>query len=66
MNGQTTAILFMVFLAGIAALFLTFMVIGLRSAYRNGVRDGYQNTWLPHVREQIKEERLTQGAKVEE
>lgn len=66
MNGQTTAILFMVFLAGIAVLFLMFMVIGLRSAYRNGVRDGYQNTWLPHVREQIKEERLTQGAKVEE
>ena len=65
MNGQTTAILFMVFLAGIAVLFLMFMVIGLRSAYRNGVRDGYQNTWLPHVKEQVRQEQLHQGERIE-
>ena len=30
------------------------------AAYRNGVRDGYQNLWLPHVKKQIKEQKLEQ------
>lgn len=29
------------------------------AAYRNGVRDGYSNPWLPRVRKQIDAERLT-------
>lgn len=33
------------------------------AAYRNGVRDGYCNPWIPHVRRQIKQQRLVQAQK---
>jgi hypothetical protein len=32
-----------------------------RASYRNGVRDGYANSWLPHVQKQIQEEDLKRG-----
>lgn len=35
--------------------------LGVLAAYRNGVRDGYSNTWLPQVKKQIRDENLTQG-----
>jgi hypothetical protein len=44
---------------------LIFAVWGVFPAYRNGVRDGYQNTWLPHVKKQIKQEGLKQGDSIE-
>lgn len=39
------------------AIFCAFCV---HIAYRHGVRDGYQNDYLPHVRNQIREEKLEQ------
>lgn len=35
-------------------------LVSCAAAYRNGVRDGYQNNWLPHVKKQIKDEKLEQ------
>jgi len=63
MNNGTVAVLIILFT--ILAIFLfIFFFVGLNSAYRNGVRDGYQNTWLPHVQLQIHEESLEQGEEV--
>lgn len=42
---------------------ISFMVMNV--AYRLGVRDGYQNTFLRHVQEQVREEKLMQGREVE-
>ena len=39
-------------------------VIIARAAYHGGVRDGYQNTFLPHVQNQIRDEGLKQGEEV--
>lgn len=59
-----TYILLFVF-GGLVLVFLvTLTVIAVSSAYRNGVRDGYQNTWLPRVQEQVREEHLLQGERV--
>ncbi len=46
-------------------LLLVFAVVGAFAAYRNGVRDGYQNIWLPHVQDQVKKEGLVQGQPLE-
>ena len=61
---QETYTLLLVVMGLLLSLLVTFTVIATQSAYRNGVRDGYQNTWLPHIRKQVLEEELTQGPKV--
>jgi hypothetical protein len=55
-----TAVL--VFLSLVFMMF--FVVVAVKSSYRNGVRDGYQNTWLPSVKRQVQEEGLMQGEAV--
>ncbi|MCI0553692.1 MAG: hypothetical protein L0287_22320 [Anaerolineae bacterium] len=40
-------------------------LVSSHTAYRNGVRDGYQNNWLPHVKKQIKDEGLEQWSIVD-
>jgi hypothetical protein len=39
-------------------------IVVTRDAYHNGVRDGYQNTFLPRVREQVQQEGLAQGEEI--
>lgn len=63
MNYETYISLF-VFIGVVVCFLLVLTIIAVKSAYHNGVRDGYQNTWLPHVQEQIREEGLYQGKKV--
>jgi len=63
MNNGTVALTIIFFTLLIVFAFIAFFV-GLNSAYHNGVRDGYQNTWLPHVQIQIHQERLQQGEEV--
>jgi len=52
-------------ISAVIIIFLLILVAVSRSAYGNGVRDGYQNTWLPHIKAQIREEQLQQGERVE-
>ena len=59
-----TAVLVMILLFLLIVGFIVVLVVGVGSAYKNGVRDGYQNTWLPHVQNQIREQKLTQGDEV--
>lgn len=40
------------------------IIKGVHTAYKNGVRDGYQNTWLPHVQKQVREQNLEHGDEV--
>lgn len=42
-----------------------FIIMGIHAAYLNGVRDGYSNTFLPIVQEEVKRLRLVQGEEVE-
>lgn len=62
MNDLIGTLLVLVLLLLIALITLIIGII--RIVYHNGVRDGYQNTFLPHVRKQIQEEGLTQGEEV--
>jgi hypothetical protein len=53
-----------IFFFVVSVFLIVLAVISIHSAYRNGVRDGYQNTYLPHVKEQILQEGLHQGEEV--
>jgi len=44
---------------------VVFAVVGVHSAYKSGIRDGYQNTWLPQVINQVREEGLRQGGRID-
>lgn len=61
-NTQIALLMVGVFL--LVAFFMFLLIAGVRAAYKNGVRDGYQNTWLPHVQNQIREQGLQQGEEV--
>jgi ABC-type phosphate transport system permease subunit len=61
-SGTAFLLMLLVIVVLLFVLFLT--IVAMRSAYHNGIRDGYQNTWLPHVQKQVKEEGLRQGDEV--
>ena len=46
------------------SIIIMFAVMAVQAAYHSGVRDGYQNTWLPRVKEQVQEEGLSQGEEI--
>jgi len=49
----------------VLALIVTVAGIAAYLAYRNGIRDGYQNTFLPHVIRQVIDEGLKQGGRID-
>lgn len=51
--------------AALVILFFVLVIISVRAAYKSGIRDGYQNSWLIHVKKQVREENLEHGDEVD-